>query len=1161
MEQLIGKTLNRYTILELLGKGGIGAVYWARDSLLQRDVAVKVLSPEFARRPNFQERFLQEARAAARLDHTNIVRVHDFGRATLRGPAAGNEQDEDNSYLYIVMEYIPGDNLRKMLDDLRANRQWVLLAEAIQIVHQIAQALEVAHSQGVLHLDIKPANLMLKPAAANGPESPTNLPYRVIITDLGLAQLVGVDQVAQDDGSMGTPAYMSPEQALGQKTDARSDVYSLGVLLFELSTGRVPYPARTIAEAARYHTHEPTPSPRSIRPDLPVALDRVILKALQKDPNLRYASAGEMGQALENVLPAISEVAFRPEEVTQTISLMTQYENTVAEDPLATNTAGRVEAFEQSRPRNARDFVEILLPDHTVRTIPMKPDGLTIGRDPDNDIVLDNVKISRHHARIQFDGADYWASDLNSKNGTFIANQRLIPGEPEQWTPDKGLQIGDFWLRLRQPAPETLPVTGAQGIVANAAETVANENPVRSASSAERIGLFVETVQLSATPGASVTARLVVVNQGPVIDQFRISIAGIPVNWIPNPPPVLRLTPGAQQDVDVTIHPPLSPLTRPGRYPLTFRASGQSAPDRQAEVEAILTVGVFTQFTSELRPRQIWADGAINVTVQNGGNARQAFVITPADRVDEVVFDPPQAQIALAEGETATAEFVAAPRRPRLFGGTRAFPFSVQVATPSGETQTHNGEVLTNGIIPLWVLPVLLLVCLCAAGLAAYGYIDVLQGPARARQTALAGTQAAFMTQTAVLAAANEGTLAVLTATAAWNTQDTDGDGLPNGEELRLGADPNKPDTDGDTIPDGFEVIQFKCTDPTKPDTDGDGLPDNQDPDPCAASTATFTPTPITPSPVPSTSTPTSTNVPIVVTDTPVPATPTFTLPPDTATPTNTPQPQITATPLGGSYIVVFETNRDGNYEIYAMLGDGTRQTRVTNIAGDDHDPALSPDGLRTVFSSNRDGNDEIYVMNVDGTAQTRLTNLPGADTAPAWSPDGSRIAFVSDRDGNKEIYVMSADGSGQTRLTNNAADDDHPAWSPDGTLIVFDSDDGNGRDIVLMNAAGAGVTPLVDNGAGNQHPVFSPNGSRIAYASDITGSSEVYLMNPDGSGQTQLTNLGLSAFNPEWSNDGTYIVFHSRQTENREVYRIDANGGSPVNLTNNTVDDSNPSW
>ena len=222
MEKLVGQTLNRYRIISLLGEGGMGAVFKGHDATLQRDVAIKVLHSHFARRPDFQDRFLQEARTAARLDHPNIVQVHDFG--------------QDRTFLYIVMKFIPGDNLEKMLRDMRSQQKWILLSEACELIRQISHALDYAHRQGILHRDIKPGNIMIEPEPSAG------LPYRPIVTDLGLAKLAEGGVATQDGTSMGTPAYMSPEQALGQATDARSDVYSLGILFFELVTGQLPIP-------------------------------------------------------------------------------------------------------------------------------------------------------------------------------------------------------------------------------------------------------------------------------------------------------------------------------------------------------------------------------------------------------------------------------------------------------------------------------------------------------------------------------------------------------------------------------------------------------------------------------------------------------------------------------------------------------------------------------------------------------------------------------------------------------------------------------------------------------------------------------------------------------------------------------------------------------
>lgn len=1121
-EELIGKSLNRYQITALLGKGGIGAVYRATDSVLQRDVAIKVMNPELAERSNFRDRFLNEARLAARLDHPSIVQVYDFGQ--------GDE------LLYIVMEFIPGENLRKMLRDLRAQDKWVILTEAVQIVQQVAEALGYAHEQGVLHRDIKPDNLMLKP------EPTERLPYRVVITDLGLAQIKGERQTFDDAGSIGTPAYMSPEQILGKETDVRSDVYSLGILLYELAVGRVPFPAKNLEDARRYHVHEPVPEPRSFRPELPVPLEKIILKSLQKDPASRYQDAAEMALALENVLPAVAEVSFTPSEMTDTISLVTQYDLTRADRPEIAPDPGTI-------PMGRQDYVEVLLPDKTVRNVAIGPAGLAIGRDPDNDLVIDSPKVSRQHARIQYENQKYWISDLNSRNGTFLSNKRLITGEPEIWTPDKPVRIGDVFLRLKHGTayPSDLGETQVDG-----SPSAVIPAPFSTPVGPARVAIFMETLQLSVAPGSTAVAGFTILNRSLAPEHYKVSLLGLPPRWIPQQPPVIQLPPGGQRSMSIGIRPPESVDTRPGRYPLTIQVTNLDDPEQVAQVDFILTVGAYSRFSAEMNPKRLASDETTVISVHNLGNTRDTFRIVPTDQYGEFVFDPPDARLTLSENEAAAAEFRASMRRRRLFGSRKIQPFSAEITSSSGRRETLKGEILSSGVFPPVFLPLLLVACLCLSAMAAYGLFNPLENVDQARETASALTQAAALTEGA-LANANVETQTAATSTAVWLTLDSDADMLLNRDELERGTNPNVADTDGDTIPDGFEVHNM-CTDPLKADTDDDGITDNIDPDPCNQ----FTPTP---SP-----TMTSTNTPqpsVTVT-----VAPSATQQPSaTATqqpsPTATTQPAATATPLGNSWIVIFSSARDGNLELYVMFPDGSRQTRITNSSSSETDPAISPDGTRLLFTTDRDGNQQIYVTNLDGTGQTRLSNNNFDDFRPSWSPDGSSIVFVSTRDGNQEIYAMNADGSNQRRLTDNSVSDDNPAWSPDGSRIIYDRSNAGGtsRTIQSINTNGSNRVELTGGDNMDLEPAWSPNGSQIAFVSNRDGDYDLYLMNADGSNQRRLTDLNTTVSTPAFSKDGNWIIFKAIDNGTGEILQINLQSLEIRNLTNNSVDDERPTW
>ena len=268
MKDLIGKTLNGYQIVEQIGKGGMAMVYRAYQPSLDRDVAIKVLPPYYANQDEtFISRFKREARAIAKLRHQNILMVMDFG------------QEDDLSF--IIMEYVDAGTLKDQMERSFSLKKIHLL------VSQIASALDYAHQQGVVHRDIKPSNILMPK------------PDWVLLTDFGLAKMVGGSFMTQSGMTVGTPAYMSPEQGSGNKVDHRSDIYSLGVMLYELVVGEVPYKAETPMAVVVKHIVDPLPMPRAKNPNIPERLQQVILKALAKNPDDRYQSAGEIAAELE----------------------------------------------------------------------------------------------------------------------------------------------------------------------------------------------------------------------------------------------------------------------------------------------------------------------------------------------------------------------------------------------------------------------------------------------------------------------------------------------------------------------------------------------------------------------------------------------------------------------------------------------------------------------------------------------------------------------------------------------------------------------------------------------------------------------------------------------------------------------------------------------
>ncbi|UCC64130.1 MAG: protein kinase [Anaerolineae bacterium] len=268
----IGKTIGHYQIVEHLGRGGMAEVYKAYQPALDRHVAVKILHPFVATDDTFLARFEREARAVAALRHANIVRVFDFGH--------------ENDTYYMVMEFVDGQTLKQRLNELRAAGQTMSPAEVTKLIVQTAQALHHAHERGLIHRDIKPANILL---TSQGD---------AVLSDFGIARMVESTRYTMT-GVIGTPDYMSPEQGQGMEVDLRTDIYSLGIVLYEGLTGRTPFSADTPLAVIFKHVQDPLPMPRSINPDITAAMEHVVIKSLAKNPGDRFASAEKMADALE----------------------------------------------------------------------------------------------------------------------------------------------------------------------------------------------------------------------------------------------------------------------------------------------------------------------------------------------------------------------------------------------------------------------------------------------------------------------------------------------------------------------------------------------------------------------------------------------------------------------------------------------------------------------------------------------------------------------------------------------------------------------------------------------------------------------------------------------------------------------------------------------
>ena len=265
---MIGSVVGNYKIIDKIGEGGMGSVFKGVDLMLEREVAIKMLRPELARQPNVVERFRTEAVTLAKLNHPNVATLHSFFR-----------QADD---FFMVMEFVRGETL----DDVIRAQGAMRCDQAIELFCMALEGIDHAHKMGIVHRDIKPANMMLTETGS------------IKVMDFGIARVLGTDRMTKAGHLIGTVEYMSPEQIRGEETDARSDIYSLGTLLYEMLTGRVPFNSTSEYELMRCQIEDTPTPPRTLAPQVPVAVEQAIMCALSKKPEARYQSASEFREIL-----------------------------------------------------------------------------------------------------------------------------------------------------------------------------------------------------------------------------------------------------------------------------------------------------------------------------------------------------------------------------------------------------------------------------------------------------------------------------------------------------------------------------------------------------------------------------------------------------------------------------------------------------------------------------------------------------------------------------------------------------------------------------------------------------------------------------------------------------------------------------------------------
>ncbi|CAN5442462.1 hypothetical protein BH18ACI2_BH18ACI2_07710 [soil metagenome] len=1133
---MAGRRIGAYRVVREIGRGGMGAVYLAvrADSEFQKRVAIKLvkrgMDTDFILR-----RFRNERQILASLDHPHIARLLDGGTT-------------EDGLPYFVMDYIEGQPLYRYCDG-----QKLTVAERVKLFCQICSAVQYAHQNLVVHRDIKPNNILV---TADGTPK---------LLDFGIAKLLNPeltpDTITPTATAMRlmTPEYASPEQARGEAATPASDIYSLGVLLYEILTGHRPYhfSNRAQHEIARFICEDEPPHPshvvardedilppdlarsepttleflcknrgttlEELRRELVGDLDNITLKALRKEPGRRYASVDQLREDITRHLEGrpVSAPFFFP-ATTKTARLL-------AGEPLTGEKSIAVLPFKFLVTRPAGEtgdgYLGIGLTDALItrlsnlRRCLVRPtssvlrygsddaDPFVAGYELGVDFVADG-RIQRTGERTRVtvqllsvrDGATVWAAQFDAQYTDVLSLEDAISAQVAealvpQLTGDERLQLAK--RGTDDPEAYEAYLRGRY-----------HWSSFTEEGFAKALTCYYRAISLDPTYAAPYTG---------IADYHNwLGVYGVL--------PFVECSAAAKEaarkavELDATSAEAYSALgfaigshdfdwaTAEQQHHRALELNPNYATAHQWHGFHLLVAGRFDEAIAEMQ-RAVDLDPFSPSIQQSLG-----WAYYQARRFDESIAafrKMLEAEPRFAYGrltfawvlrhvglhEEAIAE---AQQALELAGESQFYMVGLGGAYAAAGRREEAHEVLRRlheMSAKRYVSPYHLALIHCHLG---------------DREGALAALEQAF--------AVRDGWLI-------WLGVEPQIDPLRDNPRLiDLLRRTNNPtimrpeDQLGGTIEKEFAeqpTVKVAASEQLMPAAgNGDGA--------IAAAR-------------PSAQTRSSLRLAVI--------------------------PLIVIIAASIAAFAYWNSSRQPS-PVVAQ----TNPLSLTNNLATDWHPKYSPDGTRIVFASDRDGNFEIYVMNADGSAPRRLTHNSAEDLTPVWSPDSTKIAFTSKRDGNDEIYVMNADGSDQTNISRHPAADSRPAWSPDGTRLAFVSNreaDGS-YDIYVTAANGGEPTRLTDDPHFDGDPAWSPDGSEIAFTTDRDGNFEIYTMAANGTRQTNVSNNPAFDGKPAWSPDGASIAFTSNRDVNPsdfDIYVMDADGRDPRKLTDNNVTDDEPHW